>query len=49
VESRRVSLLGSRLISFYVNDLPEAISEGELALYANDTTLFYIVPSVGAV
>ena len=42
-------LLDPRLFSFYVNDLPEQINEGELALYADDTTLFYIGSSVDSV
>ena len=43
------SLLGPRLFSFYVNDLPDQIKEGEIDMYADDTTLFYIGPSVDAV
>ena len=42
-------LLGPRLFSLYVNDLPDKIREGELDLYADDTTLFYIGPSVDTV
>lgn len=34
------SLLGPRLFSIYVNDFPEGITEGELHLYADDTTTF---------
>ena len=43
------SLLGQRLFSFYINDLPDQIKEGEIDMYADDTTLFYIGPSVDAV
>ena len=43
------SLLGPRLFSFYVNDLPDQIKEGEIDMYADDTTLFYIGPSVDLV
>ena len=32
------SLLGPRLFSYYVNNLPDAATEGELAMYADDTT-----------
>lgn len=42
------SLLGPRLFSFYVNDLPDQINEGEIDMYADDTTLFYIGSSVDA-
>ena len=41
------SLLGQRLFSF--NDLPDQIKEGEIDMYADDTTLFYIGPSVDVV
>ena len=41
------SLLGRRLFSF--NDLPDQIKEGEIDMYADDTTLFYIGPSVDVV
>ena len=43
------SLLGPRLFSFYLNDLPDQIKEGEIHMYADDTTLFYIGPSVDVV
>ena len=36
------SLLGPRLYSIYVNDLPDAVSEGEVEMYANDTTAYCI-------
>ena len=41
------SLLGPRLFSF--NDLPDQIKEGEIDMYADDTTLFYIGPPVDVV
>ena len=41
------SLLGPRLSPF--NDLPDQIKEGEIDMYADDTTLFYIGPSVDVV
>ena len=31
------------------NDLPDQIKEGEIDMYADDTTLFYIGPSVDVV
>ena len=34
------SLIGPRLFSIYVNDLPSAISEGEIQMFADDTTFF---------
>ena len=40
------SLLGPRLFSIYVNDFAESISNGELHLYADDTTAFVIGNSV---
>ena len=43
------SLLGPRLFSFYVNDFPDQIKEGEIDMYAHDTTLFYTGPSVDVV
>ena len=43
------SLLGPRLFSVYVNDLPDQIKEGEIDMYADDTTRFYIGSSVDAV
>ena len=43
------SLLGPRFFSFYGNDVPDQIREGEIDMYADDTTLFYIDPSVDAV
>ena len=43
------SLLGPRLFSIYVNDFAESISNGELHLYADDTTAFVIGNSVDQV
>ena len=37
------SLRGPRLFSIYVNDFPDCITQGELHLYADDTTAFVIV------
>ena len=36
------SLLGPRLYSIYVNDLPDAVTEGEVDMYADDTTAYCI-------
>lgn len=36
------SLLGPRLFSYYINDLPNVITEGQLVMYADDTTLFVV-------
>ena len=36
------SLLRPRLFSIYVNDFPDCITQGELHLYADDTTAFVI-------
>ena len=36
------SLLGPRLFSIYVNDFPDCITQGELHLYADDTTAFVV-------
>ena len=36
------SLLGPRLYTIQVNDLPESTSEGELSLFANDTNVYCI-------
>lgn len=43
------SLLDPSLFSYYVNDLLNAINEGELHLYTDDITLLYIGPSVDQV
>ena len=36
------SLLGPRLFTIYVNDLPEATTSGNIQMYADDTTIYYI-------
>ena len=36
------SILGPRLFSIYVNDLPESISCGDLYMFAGETTVFAI-------
>lgn len=36
------SLLGPKLFSICVNDFPDCITQGELHLYADDTTVFVI-------
>ena len=36
------SLLGPRLFSIHVNDLPDFVSKGYLFMFADDTTLYYI-------
>ena len=34
------SLLGPRLYTIYVNDLPDAITLGNVLMYADDTTIY---------
>ena len=34
------SILGPRLFSIYVNDLPDSITKGELFMFADDATIF---------
>jgi len=36
------SLLGPRLYTIYVNDFPNAITSGDVFMYADDTTLYYV-------
>ena len=36
------SLLGPRLFTYYINDLSDSITEGNLELYADYTTLHFI-------
>lgn len=36
------SILGLKLFSILVNDLPELITSGELFMFADDTTIFTI-------
>ena len=42
------SLLGPRFF-YYVNNLPDAVTEGELAMYADDTTLSVVDDNVEVV
>ena len=37
------SLLGARLFTYYINDLSNSITEGNLELYAGDSTLHLLV------
>ena len=43
------SLLGPRFFSCYVNNLADAVTEGELAMYADDTTLSVVADNVEVV
>ena len=43
------SLLGPRLFTYYINDLSDSITEGNLKLYADDTTLHIIGNNVDEV
>ena len=43
------SLLGPRFFSYYVNNLPDAVTEGELATHADDTTLSVVDDNVEVV
>ena len=43
------SLLGPRFFSYYVNNLPDAVTEGELAMYADDTILSVVGDNVEVV
>ena len=43
------SLLGPRFFSYYVNNLPDAVTEGELVMYADDTTLSVVGDNVEVV
>ena len=36
------SLVGPRLYSIQVNDLPDCIEEGELSLFTDDTDVYFI-------
>ena len=40
------SLLGPRLYTIYVNDLPDHVDSGDISLYADDTTVYCISPTV---
>ena len=43
------SLLGPRLFSIYVNDLPDAVSAGKVQMYADDTTVYCIGTNMDSV
>lgn len=43
------SLIGPRLYTIYVNDLPDHIDSGDLYMYADDTTVYCIGPNVDQV
>ena len=43
------SLLGPRLFTYYINDLSDSITEGNLDMYADDTTLHFIGNNVDEV
>ena len=43
------SLLGPRLFTYYINDLSDSVMAGNLELYADDTTLHFIVNNVDVV
>ena len=43
------SLLGPRFFSYCVNNLPDAVTEGELAMYADDTTFSVVGDNVEVV
>ena len=43
------SLLGSRLFTYYINDLSNSINERNLELYADETTLHFIGINVDVV
>ena len=47
--NNRRSLLGPRLYTIYVNDLPDHIDSGDLYMYADDTTVYCIGPTVDLV
>ena len=40
------SILGSSLFSLETNDMPEAVTSGNLCLYADDTSVYCIGPKV---
>ena len=43
------SLLGPRLFTYYINDLNDSVTEGNLELYADDTMLHFIGNNVDVV
>ena len=42
------SLLGPRLLTYYINDFSNSITADNLELYADDTTLYFIANNVDA-
>ena len=49
-ECHKVPCLGKDFsVSYYVNNLPDAVTEGELAIYADDTTLSVVGDNVEVV
>ena len=45
----RVSILGSLLFILHLNDLPSAVVECNVLMYADDTVLFFSAPEVSTV
>ena len=43
------SILGPLLFTLHVNDLPEAVSECSILMYAGDTVLFYSSSQVSTI
>ena len=43
------SVLGPKLFKIFVNDLPDRLENGELLMFADDTTAFFIGDNVEAV
>ena len=41
------SILWPKLFSIFVNDLAESITNGELYLFADDTTIYFIGENIG--
>ena len=42
-------LLGPRLLMIFINDLPNAVEDGALYVYAGDTTTYYVGDNVDEV